>query len=336
MLKEYGIEIKVGVLIFVALALAGSFLWILGDYTPLAATYNIYADYNFAGGVELGTPVRVSGIKVGKVTHIGFLKPGTKDASGKEIALRLKLNVSNKVREKIRKDSQFFINQAGIIGERYVEITPGSALAPMVDPDAVLRGVDPPRFDQLLSQGMGVFGDLSRILEENRGGIEKAAGAINRAGEALDQLVGKLSPEDIQKLRRIISRMDSMSADAMVLLEEMRHDLRPTLDSLRETLAVARPFISRADRLLKDYNDLADDYKNLPPERKKEIRESLSQMVETLQHLETTLDRLDRFTAMVDREYSDMDRKKIEKILREFLQQEGIRVNVGGVRIKNK
>lgn len=336
MLKDYSTEIKVGVLVFVSLVLTGGFLWLLGDYTPLAATYDIYTEYNFAGGVELGTPVRVSGIKVGKVTHIEFLKPGMKDASGNEIAIRLRLNVSKKVREKVRKDSQFFINQAGIIGERYVEITPGSALAPMIEPDAVVRGVDPPRFDQLLSQGMGFFGELSRILEENKDGIEKAAVALNRAGVALDSLVGKLSPQDIQTLRRILTRLDRISADTEVLMADMRHEMRPTLHSVRETLEVTKPFIVRADKLLKDFDKIAADLNNLPEDRKQEIRETLSQMVETAQHLEAVLKRLDAFTAMVEKDYSDMDRAKIEKTLREFLQEEGIRVNVGEVHVKDR
>jgi len=336
MFKQYGAEIKVGILVFVALALTGGFLWLLGDYTPLADTYNIYAEYNFAGGVELGTPVRVSGIKVGKVTHIEFLKPGATDASGKEIAIRLKLNISRKVREKIRKDSQFFINQAGIIGERYVEITPGSAQAPIIEQNATIRGIDPPRFDQLLSQGLGFFGELTSILKENEEGIDKAAKALNRAGVALDELTAKLSPEDIHTLRHILSRLDRISSDTEVVMGEMRHDLRPTLTSVRETLDIARPFIIRADRLLKDLDKISKELDNLPESRKKEIRKTLDQMVDTAQQLQAVVKRLDAFTAMVERDYSDMDRAKLEKVLREFLQEEGVRVNVGEVHVKKR
>lgn len=336
MFKQYGTEIKVGILVFVALVLTGGFLWLLGDYTPLADTYNIYVEYNFAGGVELGTPVRVSGIKIGKVTHIEFLKPGMTDASGNEIAIRLKVNVSKKVREKIRKDSKFFVNQAGIIGERYIEITPGSAKSAIIEPNAVIRGIDPPRFDQLLSQGMGFFGELSHILEENRDGIEKTAKALNRAGIALESLTDKLSPEDIQKLRRILARLDRISADTEVVMSQMRQDLGPTLRSVRKTLEDARPLIVRADKLLKDFNEIEADLKNLPEDRKKEIRQTLNQMVETAQQLQAVVKRLDAFTAMVEKDYSDMDRAKIEKILREFLQQEGIRVNVGEIHVKDR
>jgi hypothetical protein len=59
-------------------------------------------------------------------------------------------------------------------------------------------------------------------------------------------------------------------------------------------------------------------------------------MVETAQQLQAVVKRLDAFTGMVERDYSDMDRAKIEKILREFLQEEGVRVNVGEIHVKDR
>jgi len=332
MWKEYSTEIKVGALVFVALVLAAVFLWLLGDYTPIGRTYNIYVTYNFAGGVELGTPVRLSGVKVGKVTHISFLPPGTGGAAGSDVSLKLKLNISKTAEQRIREDSKFFINQAGIIGERYIEITAGSAGSPVLKPDTVIRGIDPPRFDQMLSQGMDVFGQLSDIIVKNREGLEAAANSLGQAGKLINEILSKLSPEDVRKLRDILDHLDKASADLEILTHQLREDLGPTLAETRRTMQSARPVIEHADKLLADLDDMAQEIRDLPEGKKAEIRKVLERMTKTTAQLQDVISRMDAFTAMIRDQYSDLDRAKIEQILRQFFQEEGIKINVGEVK----
>ena len=68
-------EAKVGGLILVTGALAVAFAWIIGIQNPFNQSVDYYVTYNFAGGIEVGSPVRVSGIKVGKVEKIDFFVP---------------------------------------------------------------------------------------------------------------------------------------------------------------------------------------------------------------------------------------------------------------------
>ena len=58
-------EAKVGFLLFATLMLTGVFAWLLGASNPFKRTVTFYVNYNFAGGIEVGSPVRVAGIKVG-------------------------------------------------------------------------------------------------------------------------------------------------------------------------------------------------------------------------------------------------------------------------------
>src|SRR4051812_3129902 len=68
-------EAKVGALVISTLVLAGVFAWIIGIRNPFNQSLDFYVTYNFAGGIEVGSPVRVSGIKVGKVEKIEFFVP---------------------------------------------------------------------------------------------------------------------------------------------------------------------------------------------------------------------------------------------------------------------
>src|SRR5271170_7213694 len=180
-------EAKVGILIFLTLILGGSFAWFIGIGNPFGNTVVYYVTYNFAGGIEVGSPVRVSGIKVGKVERIDFFVPAdAKDVALKEpgsaeadpeiilAPLRVKSSVRRDAAVGVRKDSRFYINLAGIIGERYIEITPGHMNSPQIENGDVVLGVDPPRIDQLISQSFDLAGKIKDIIDENKGDITRS------------------------------------------------------------------------------------------------------------------------------------------------------------------
>ena len=135
-------EAKVGALILIAGIVAVSFAWVIGIQNPFNQSVDYYVTYNFAGGIEVGSPVRVSGIKVGKVEKIDFFVPSDSkivalkepgsdvDDNGKVMTpLRVKISIRKDAAFGVRKDSRFYINLAGIIGERYIEVTPGHKVA---------------------------------------------------------------------------------------------------------------------------------------------------------------------------------------------------------------
>src|SRR5689334_4917233 len=65
-------EAKVGGLILITTVLAFLFAWMIGVQNPFNESLSFFVTYNYAGGIEVGSPVRVSGIKVGKVEKIEF------------------------------------------------------------------------------------------------------------------------------------------------------------------------------------------------------------------------------------------------------------------------
>ncbi|MBL7714609.1 MAG: MCE family protein [Bdellovibrionales bacterium] len=224
-------EAKVGALVVTTLVLAVVFAWVIGIQNPFHKTVDFYVTYHFAGGIEVGSPVRVAGIKVGKVSKIDFFvpaemdqaedgiskkEPGSADSRlGKAIPedenekvltpLRLKLSISKEAAQGVRKDSRFYINLAGIIGERYIEVTPGTRKSPMVKSGDTLAGVDPPRIDQLISQSFDLAGKIKEIVDENKGDITKSiellyklSGNLNKTLDWVDK--SKIFKTDLSKL----------------------------------------------------------------------------------------------------------------------------------------
>ena len=123
------VETKVGLLFVVAVAMVAAFAYYLGVLNPFSASNTVQLGYNFAGGIEVGSKVRVMGIEVGKITAIDF-DPNLKMPNGEEVKLRVTATISKKAWPAVRKDSRFFINLAGVIGEKYLEVSPGTNASP--------------------------------------------------------------------------------------------------------------------------------------------------------------------------------------------------------------
>jgi phospholipid/cholesterol/gamma-HCH transport system substrate-binding protein len=215
-------ETKVGLLFTAAIAMVIVFAWLMGVVNPFSNSYPLYVQYNFAGGLEVGSPVRVMGIKVGKVEAIDFV-PDQKDTVGQEVKLKLKISVSKKAKETLRADSKFFINLAGIIGEKFLEITPGSLESPVLEAGSTVRGEDPPRIDQLISQGYGLAGKLLDMVSKNEG-------SVTHTLELLDHLVTNMNGALVQldkttknvEVSKLLKNMVEISGDVHDLTQRIR------------------------------------------------------------------------------------------------------------------
>ena len=164
------VETKVGIMFLLAVVLVVFFAFLMGAISPFSNSHELKLLYNFAGGIEVGSPVRVMGIKVGKVKEIKF-DPSMKSPEGEETKLMIRVSVSKEAWKTVRKDSKFYINLAGVIGEKFIEVTPGSLEAGSFSSGEFVRGEDPPRIDQLISQGYGLAGKILEMVEENEGSV---------------------------------------------------------------------------------------------------------------------------------------------------------------------
>lgn len=257
-------EAKVGGLVLGTVLLAVFFAWTIGLGNPFKQTVDFYVTYNFAGGIEVGSPVRVSGIKVGKVEKIEFFVPVEGKSAGnampgsevfdpeKAIApLRVKVSVRKDAAVGVREDSKFYVNLAGIIGERYIEITPGHANVAQVKENETLAGIDPPRIDQLISQSFDLAGKVKEIIDENKGDITKSieliyklSGNVNKTLEWVDR--SAIFKTDLSKL---VQNLIQITTDVRVVTDQAHSpEGEKTLKLLHELLWRLEPLDSKEIR----------------------------------------------------------------------------------------
>lgn len=216
------VETKVGLLFILSLTLVSAFAYYLGILNPFTNTNRLNVMYNYAGGLEEGSPVRVMGIKVGKVMKIEF-DPNQKAENGEEVKLRVVIDVEKKAWPNIRKDSKYFINLAGVIGEKFLEISPGSMAEEELKAGASVRGEDPPRVDQLISQSYGLAGKIIELVNKNEGSVSNVISQLDRLTTNFNKTLALLDKTSKSKdMSRLIDNAIKISDDVAYLTGELR------------------------------------------------------------------------------------------------------------------
>jgi phospholipid/cholesterol/gamma-HCH transport system substrate-binding protein len=106
----------VGGLLLGAMVYLGFLAIHLGQATLTDSGYVLYADFASASGLHTGDPIKIAGVKIGEVKSI---------ALGENYLARVALRVQDKV--KVYNDAVASIETDGLIGDRFVSITPGTS-----------------------------------------------------------------------------------------------------------------------------------------------------------------------------------------------------------------
>jgi phospholipid/cholesterol/gamma-HCH transport system substrate-binding protein len=192
-MRERGLEFKVGLLLLVSSAILIGFVLVLGNVS-LRSGFTFYVDYDYVGSLQSGAPIKLSGIKVGEV-HAVDLHGGAIDPSiHQRVQVRVTAWVEDRVRDAIRGDAEFFINTAGVLGEQYLEIVPGTDWDhPPIQPGAIVHDPhvvhDPPRTDLVVARLYEVLDGVSSVLRDDRDAIKHLLGNGASAVAEINQLL---------------------------------------------------------------------------------------------------------------------------------------------------
>ena len=92
-------------------------------------TYQIYGEFENIGGLTIRSPVKASGVLVGRVSNISY------DDNGYYAVVTMSIE---KKFNKFPKDTSASIYTAGLLGEQYIGLTPGAEEEYLVDGDTVM------------------------------------------------------------------------------------------------------------------------------------------------------------------------------------------------------
>jgi len=321
-MDRFSLEVKVGIVVTVAVALVFAFIFILSDWNPFTNTYRITMTLDYAGGIKPGADVHLAGAKVGKVDAIRFLsEAGTQE---QQPVLGLELLIDKRAKDLIRDDSEFTVRMESLLGGKIVEITPGTVDGDLLDDGDTIPGYAPPQLEQLINEAANLIDTLREFLDE------MSSEDRERISEFLAAL-SQIEPEDVDDLRRTLHNAADMSDDLKLIVSDAKPHVKPILTDLEETVSGAGPLVKEARSLIRKIDRISGELRSMAPADTASTREKVEELIAAGEDLAALADRLDRLTAKIEDEFGDLDRKEIERIVREFLQQEGVTINVGTI-----
>lgn len=217
MAQEKSIEVKVGILILVSLGILAAFVLVMGGLS-FEKTYTVYVDFDNPGSLQTGAPVRVAGIKCGKVTELAFMGGKVDPKTNRRTLVRAKVSIEQRVKDSIREDADFYVTTQGVLGEQFLAIDPGSPQRGVLAEGTVVKGIDPPRLDLFLAKAYELLDTTMTGLRNNRELIGEIA--TNTAG-LLKNLNGVLS-DNRERIDRIVQNLEALSAEASTLTAHAR------------------------------------------------------------------------------------------------------------------
>ncbi len=117
-MKRINIEVIVGLFMLLGLACFGYLAIKLGDVQLLdKKTYTVTAAFNSVSGLKEGAVVELAGVRVGKVAHI--------QVDPQEYQAIVSMDIQKEVQ--FQEDSIASVRTSGIIGDKFVDISPGGA-----------------------------------------------------------------------------------------------------------------------------------------------------------------------------------------------------------------
>ena len=140
-MRRSGLELSVGIFLLIGI-LALAWLSIkLGRVDLVGGGYAVTADFPSVGGLKTGSSVEIAGVEVGRVDSISL---------GKDYQAQVHMKIRGGV--KLQDDSIASIKTKGLIGERYIRISPGGSDT-LIPPNGRIKEVEPPvDFEELLSK----------------------------------------------------------------------------------------------------------------------------------------------------------------------------------------
>jgi len=226
--RELGVKFRVGLFVLVALAVFLATIYALGARARLfEARYVVYADFTEVGGLTEGATVRLAGVQIGRVAGVHL--PG--EPGGK---VRVDLDITRRYADRIRKDSVARIETQGLLGDKVVEITVGTAATPALRAGEVLAARDPTDLGHVLNQGAGAVQDMGALMAE----LRTSAETLNRS-----KLIESTSAT-VDRINRVVDQVEHGRGWAHALL----YDEPVALKRLNEAIATTQALLDRLDR----------------------------------------------------------------------------------------
>lgn len=220
-------EFKVGVVVMIGIVILFYMSFRIGRFGVLTQSgYTVTAEFKNIGGLDTKSPVQLAGVEIGRVSNIGL----------DGYRAKTKLLIKNEVKFPI--DSKVAIKAFGILGDKYVEITPGESTVYAKNGDALKNVVTYADYDELL---------------------QNVTVAAKNFGETMEEFKGVLGVQEKENLKESLANIKDVSGDFKVMVAENKANVKKIVNNVADASAKLGPLAEKADSTLTQINTVVQD-----------------------------------------------------------------------------
>jgi phospholipid/cholesterol/gamma-HCH transport system substrate-binding protein len=258
-------------------ALAGTRLWEQREH------FSVRFDESVAG-LEVGAPVKVNGVRVGRVDTI--------ELDERDIS-RVIVTISMQGHVPIRRDAEALVQLQGITGLRYIEVNPGTRGQPELEPGSEIRagasdiGLWTGRAEDIYAQLQQLIARVMRLAsDENLANVETILEEASRLMVRAAQLAAQLNDvvrENRTEIQGAVTEFRRAGGAVASAGEELTTTSRVIREDMGTTLAAGRRALGRYEQLAESGTRALDSAGGLVDDARREITaERIGQVMETL------------------------------------------------------
>lgn len=168
-------KIKLGIFVTFGIVLFLNGIYYIGETKKMfSTTYRLTALFKNVDGLQVGNNIRFAGINVGTVENIEIISDST---------VKVDMILDIKTQQFIKKDAKAIIGSDGLMGNKIMNVSPGTAKYAMVENNDLIGTKIPISLDDMLlklknttDNAAIITGDLAAII----GNIRSGKGTIGK------------------------------------------------------------------------------------------------------------------------------------------------------------
>lgn len=177
-------QIRVGLAVVAALVVLAVAIFFIGESAAIfGARYELTTLMPSANGLIEGASVKLAGQDVGKVETIEFIP--IENRRRPEDVLKITMSINVAVQEQIRGDSEARVRTQGLLGDKVIDLTPGTPDAPALSPGDTVPSAIAVDYEQMLASAAELVDDLSVMLRNMRSIADNLLAGQGTAGRML-------------------------------------------------------------------------------------------------------------------------------------------------------
>lgn len=268
-----------------AIILMGLSAWRQGWFTPMS---QVFVELPGASGVQIGTPVRLKGFKIGDVDDIE-LDP--------QLNVRARLRITSERLPLLGKDASARFGRDGPLGGKFIELLPGDragqrlasgAMLPMdvgneledvmgtvkvaVEKLAVAIGKMEPILDdtkKLTGEAAEMRKDIRASVTTVLANMEAMSGQLKVMGNSAGNVAQRLDKDSValmQNVEKITAQAEAAATSARNSLAALEKDMPPTLEKVKEALTSVQTSADNVRLITEDVRQMVTEIKgDVPP-----------------------------------------------------------------------